>query len=102
MKREETELQVLDRIAREYRQIGMNVIVRPYGEDLPDFLRDFEPDAIAYGPDENLVIEVKTAPSLHMSKKLVTLAERINARPGWRLELVVQPLRGDPAQETFR
>lgn len=76
-------------VAREYEQNGYKVTVEPRGEQLPDFLSQFEPDLIAYRDGEAVVVEVKSKISLAQAQYLPTLTSVINATPGWTLELVV-------------
>jgi uncharacterized protein YutE (UPF0331/DUF86 family) len=79
----------LRRAAREYEKQGFNFIPTPGAGELPAFLSGFSPTAIAYGKTENVVIEVKTTPSLQQAGYLPEMAARIQEQPGWRLELIV-------------
>lgn len=88
----------LNAVAREYRKKGYRVFVRPIPDELPAFLHGFEPDMIALGDHESVVVEVRskrtlTDPTQHLGK----LAEAVNAQQGWRLELVVTNPRHDDA-----
>lgn len=79
----------LTRIANEYRDKGYRVIVHPGQDDLPAFLRGFEPAMIAIGDDESVVLEIRTREQLSdRQNSLVALASAVENRPGWRLELV--------------
>jgi uncharacterized protein YutE (UPF0331/DUF86 family) len=75
-------------VANEYKEQGYRVVIQPTREDLPEFLAAFKPDIIAYGNDENVVVEVKTRHMLAESDYLPALADTINSIPGWRLDLV--------------
>ena len=91
-------------LAREYADRGYRVVREPRGEDLPAFLRPFEPDLVAYGDEESVVVEVKSEESLAGESELPSLAEIIERQPGWRLELVVtnprhRPLKEDPSSK---
>lgn len=79
----------LAEVAHEYEREGYRVVRRPGKAELPDFLAGFEPDLIAYGADENVVIEVRSKPTLADSPNLVALSEAVGAMPQWRLDLVV-------------
>lgn len=79
---------ILD-LRREYEKKGYKVIVEPGTSDLPNFLSEFRPDLIAFGIQENVVVEIRTKSTLVGSEDLAALANAINAVPGWRLELVV-------------
>jgi uncharacterized protein YutE (UPF0331/DUF86 family) len=78
----------LEQVAAEYRQKGYNVSVRPSSNEVPRFLTPFQPDLIAISANDNVVVEVKSSRDL-TSGSLVQLAEKVEAQPGWRLELVV-------------
>ena len=51
-------------IAREYRDKGYEVVIRPGRSQLPDFLADYSPDVLACGENENLIVEVGSRTSL--------------------------------------
>lgn len=85
---ENTESKLLAVAAEEYRVKGYRVSIQPDGAEIPEFLSAFRPDMIAYGDDENVVVEVKNRQMLREADYLPSLAERINAEPGWRLDLV--------------
>jgi hypothetical protein len=92
----ETEFEVLQRVAEEYRRRGFDVILRPSGDELPHFLADLAPDAIAHSGDQHVVLEIKRGSSLDKATELVDLAKRIEQQQGWHFDLVVQPLADDP------
>jgi uncharacterized protein YutE (UPF0331/DUF86 family) len=83
----EMENSKLQQLANEYRAKGYVVALRPRGEQLPTFLTPFQPDLVATSLDDNVVVEVKTAPEL--TEALVGLADAVDKQHGWRLELVV-------------
>jgi len=76
-------------IAREYAQQGYRVARHPHRAERPDFLAAFEPDLIAYGAPENVVVEVRSRETLDGADDLVALTVAVNAQPGWRIDLVV-------------
>ena len=78
----------LEQVAAEYRQKGYHVSTRPTSDDVPQFLTPFQPDLIATSEKDNVVVEVKSSREL-TEGSLVLLAEKIESRPGWRLELVL-------------
>lgn len=84
----ELEAAKLEQIAAEYRQKGYEVSIRPDSETIPSFLAPFQPDLIVRSKNDNAVIEVKSSKDL-TSGSLAQLAEKIESRPGWRLELAV-------------
>lgn len=86
---EQRERARLLRIVREYESAGYEVFIQPDLEDRPSFLQNFQPDVIARGPTENVVIEVKSQPSLKKSGYLEKLASVVQKYEGWRLELVL-------------
>jgi hypothetical protein len=90
----EIELSRIKSVAAEYKKKGYEVLVGPEDDKLPSFLKSMRPDLVALGPDENVVVEVKSWGSLSKSKELERIADAINKQAGWRLELVVTNPRG--------
>jgi len=77
-------------IAAEYENKGFQVKLRPADGDLPEFLRGFEPDLIATGNGESMVVEVKAGKELVEEEQSIAAIEAaLRNRPGWRFELVI-------------
>lgn len=91
---------LLERVAQEYRENGYEVIVGPMGGDVPDFIRDYQPDAIARTDKESVVIELKHSSSRSAHERIGAIAKRIENRPGWRFVLISPPPEdeADPGQ----
>lgn len=76
--------------AAEYQQKGYRVIIEPNRDNRPEFLGDFQPDIIAYGEHESVIIEVKISPTLRpMGSQLEYISTLLQGQPGWRLELLL-------------
>lgn len=78
------------RAVQRLREQGWDVLVEPGPEALPEALAGFRPDLLARRGDEHVLVEIRSRrqpPDLDM----VTLAERVAALPGWRLDLVYVP-----------
>ena len=84
----ELEKSKLDQLAAEFRSKGYRVLLHPGNDQLPGFLKSFEPDLIATSTTENVVVEVRSPDALQ-SPDFVRLAEAIEHAPGWRLQLAV-------------
>jgi|688.fasta_scaffold312258_1 uncharacterized protein YutE (UPF0331/DUF86 family) len=85
-------------IAKDYESRGFTVIINPRESELPQFLKGFEPDIIARGETESVVIEVKTKGHINELKRFEELANNISQKKNWRFELVFtnpqeQPIR---------
>lgn len=82
-----------ERLAREaadrYAAEGYAVEREPRPDDLPEWLRPFRPDVVARSAAENVVVKVANRTTLAGPSWLAELAGAVEARPGWRLELVV-------------
>ena len=78
----ESERDRLDKVAQDYRARGYQVRIQPHREDLPDFLSSFEPDLLASGKGETIVIEVKTRGELNSPPSPQALAAALQDRPG--------------------
>jgi len=76
-------------IVEQYKQRGYKVSVSPPVKQLPKFLSKFRPDIVAEGPDESVVIEVKSSGRARGADYWKALSKVIQQHPGWRLELVV-------------
>ena len=101
MTTEQMEKEKVDTLVGEYRSKGYTVHVRPSGNDLPPFLREFEPQIVATSPAGNVVIQV-TSPPRFDGEETQRLAEAIERNPGWRFDIafVGPPVAPDvPAQE---
>ena len=48
-------------IAEDYKKRGYSVTIAPSVNRLPNFLRKFRPDIVAEGPNESIVIEMKSS-----------------------------------------
>ncbi len=93
----------VDALADEYRRRGYAVQVQPTKDELPPFLKEFEPDIdiVATSPAEKLIAQVRSAPRFDAEQN-VRLAEAVAHYPGWRFEVVFvnPPVAPDiPAQE---
>lgn len=88
MTAQELELAKLHEIASEYQAKGYTVSVHPGPSDLPAFLAPFDVDLVAQSPNDNVVVEVSSGPSIARDV-LVRVAEAVKSQPTWRLELAV-------------
>ena len=92
--------QVIAKVAEDYRRRGYEVEVAPRGPAVPAFLGDFQPDLIARGAGESVVVEVKVGTQTSVAERLRDVAERVSREPGWRFSLVfVNPEQPDQLAE---
>ncbi len=92
--------QAVARVAEDYRRRGYGVSVMPSGSDLPEFLAGYQPDIIARGPNESVVVEVKVGTQTSVAERFREIAERVNRQPGWRFSLVyISPSAPDQLTE---
>jgi len=87
---QETEKVTLERLRKNFEVKGYQFIEKPTGDQVPDFLRGYIPDALALGPNENIVIEVKRRRARASDITLAHLAQRVSAQDGWRF-IVIYP-----------
>jgi len=85
----ELEKRRLRKTVREYQAQGYQVTERPAPTELPDFLSEFPPDAIAYGDNETVMIEIMSTASLVELDDLPEIVRKVQEQPGWRFELIV-------------
>lgn len=84
---QERQTAVLDRVKASLMAEGFEVIIDPSDLDLPDFLQQLHPDAVAHRGDEHVVVEV-TSRGSRTQAKLRLLRHAISGKPGWRLRTV--------------
>ncbi len=99
----ERERRLLASVASDYERRGYQVKVQPGAGDMPEFLAGFEPDLIATGTGESVVVEVKARRELENEQTLAAIEAALQNRPGWRFELIIDgserdlgPLLGAP------
>ena len=87
------EREALDAIETRLTSAGYRLVRRPDPLQLPDFLRDASPDAIALGGPPNLLIEVLRRPAFddaHVETgKIGKIKSSLAGHPDWRLEVVL-------------
>jgi uncharacterized protein YutE (UPF0331/DUF86 family) len=67
---------------------GLKFYVNPPREIVPKFLGDFQPDAIALGPEGGIVIEVKRQRSPASEQQLAAIARRVSDQRGWEFRAI--------------
>jgi uncharacterized protein YutE (UPF0331/DUF86 family) len=67
---------------------GLTFFVNPPREIIPRFLGDYQPDAIALGPEGGMIIEVKLRRSPESQKQLATIAKKVAEQKGWEFRAI--------------
>ena len=80
-------------VAERYIRQGYPVQIQPIEEDLPEFLRGFDPDLIVTTPEGSIVVEVKLRGRNHGLAYWQRLKEAVDQHPGWSYQLVVNNKR---------
>ena len=88
----EREHKRLSSISLEYEARGYEVKLGPAPAEMPEFLAGFQPDLIAVGKGESVVVEVKTRDELKDEQPILALEQVLRNRPGWRFELIIDGL----------
>lgn len=91
-----TESMVLDTLEARWASEGYRLIRQPHPNELPAFLKGFQPDAIALGPEPSLVIEVLRSRSRSTDTKVKQLQSLLAEHPDWRLEVIYASPEGVP------
>jgi REase_AHJR-like len=82
--------EVVERLRRSYVSKGYKFISEPRGDDVPAFLANRYPDAIALSKKDNVVLEIRSSESEGSKSALVKfLATEVPKHEGWRFELVI-------------
>ncbi|MBI1683996.1 DUF4145 domain-containing protein [Caulobacter hibisci] len=87
---------MLDSLEARWASEGYQLIREPKREQLPAFLRGFQPDAIAVGRAPSLVIEVMRSRSPSADTKVRQLQSLFADHPEWRLEVIYASPEGVP------
>lgn len=86
------EREALETLELRLKSEGYRVITSPEPRDLPSFLGNLRPDAVALGGPPNLLIEVLAnvgpAKSKVHAEKIERLRRYLEGRPDWRLEVI--------------
>lgn len=97
-----TEQDRLNALVQEYRTSGYDVLLNPTAEQLPDFLKDLQPDLVVSKGDEHVVVEVRSRATLN-DKSLIPFVRAVEGRSGWHFELVVtNPPNSDVFGDTYQ
>jgi uncharacterized protein YutE (UPF0331/DUF86 family) len=83
------ERRVLDALQQRYEARGFSFFKYPSPELIPEFLGDYTPDAIALGPNGNIVIEVASSHRAPGGIPAAQIAERFRNQSGWKFELIL-------------
>jgi hypothetical protein len=67
---------------------GLKFYINPPREIIPDLLGDFQPDAIAVGPEGGIIIEVKSRGSPGSENQLAAIAKRVSEQKGWEFRAI--------------
>jgi uncharacterized protein YutE (UPF0331/DUF86 family) len=92
---------------------GLKFYVNPPREIVPDFLGDYQPDAIALGPEGGMIIELKLRRGPASEKQLAAIASRVSGQKGWEFRAIylnppldemppIEKPTPDQLQATFR
>jgi len=85
----ERERRLLVSVASEYEDKGYKVKLQPAAGDLPEFLAGCEPDLIANGTEESVVIVVRDRRELEDQRAVAAIEAALRNRSGWRFDLVI-------------
>jgi uncharacterized protein YutE (UPF0331/DUF86 family) len=83
-----TEEEALEQEIRRLESEGYDVFVQPRRPQVPAFLEDFAPDAIAIGQGKKIVIEVVRQSELKQ-RKLDQLAAKFAGQSEWELKVIL-------------
>lgn len=86
---QEKEILRVNEIAKAYQEKGYDVLLQPREHQLPDFLKQFQPDLIVHKGNEHIVVEVKSRGQFSQSLQVNELAKIVRNETGWKFELVL-------------
>ena len=82
------ERDTLERLREDFEAKGYEFLVEPSRAQIPDFLADHVPDALALGQNDKVIIELKPKESRETKIPLAQLAQKVPSGSGWRYLLV--------------
>lgn len=85
----EREKRVLRLIANRYRKKGYSFYERPSRDLLPDFMNEFQPDAVALGEPKNIAIEIKSGVRGANDPQWKAISRLFEGRTDWELHVVL-------------
>ena len=100
METRQTGYNKIRQVAKDYEKNGYKVIIEPRDEDIPSFIKNYQPDIIATSGNDNVIIEVKTRTDFSTIEKLRDIADIVNKRESWRFELIVTTTKQATQSET--
>lgn len=80
-------------IARRYIRQGYSVRIEPSEEELPGFLKEFQPDMIVTTPEGKQVIEVLNLGHIRPDGYWERLRQAVEGHPGWSVQAVLDRQR---------
>ncbi len=87
---ESNDIKILDEYRAHYEGQGLKFIVTPNKEQLPDFLREIAPSAVAIGATGGVVLQVRhIGPDIGEVEKLKLLASKVRRFKDWSLDVVL-------------
>lgn len=86
---QEKETLRINEIAQTYQEKGYDVLVQPQEHQLPDFLKQLQPDLIVGKENEHIVVEVKSRGQFSQPSQVNELAKAVQDEAGWKFELVL-------------
>ncbi|WP_428487348.1 hypothetical protein [Rhodopila sp.] len=84
----DSERVTLERLRDDFRSKGYDFIIQPPIDQVPDFLGNRRPDALAIEPHDKVIIEVKQQGSPDPKLLLAQLSQTASSRSRWRYLLV--------------
>src|SRR5687768_2728914 len=85
---DDRERAVLRLVKERYESDGYEVFLHPSPTLLPPAIRDYQPDAVAVGPEDTVVIEVKSGSLRRRRGQLRQVAAELAKMPKWRFVIL--------------
>jgi uncharacterized protein YutE (UPF0331/DUF86 family) len=82
------ESEILRLLQSNYESEGYTFIPHPMTDLVPQFLKNYRPDALALSEKDSIVIEVRARHSAQGDKQLSQIAEIVEKQPGWKFRVV--------------
>ncbi len=83
-----THSDVFQRLRHALEARGMTFHINPPREIVPAFLRGFQPDAMAVGPEGGVIIAVKSRKNSLPGQPLAEIARIVSGQKGWEFRLI--------------
>lgn len=89
---------LMGQLQKDAEKRGWKFYIHPQPQVIPEFLKDYRPDALGIGPDGGVVIEIKAREPKGQRESLAKIANLVESQKGWdfRVFYISSPVEARP------